>query len=134
MRALAANWLEPMAQPRMQPRFVSKLRHEIAAMPFDPANLVFAQLVLPARGRFGADLGKASAHRGIARPQSTDLRRLQSNIGIESNFEILADFLHHGGRLAHEVFVTDDEARDPPAAHLTGQIGSRSPVIDDVVD
>src|ERR1700704_2375086 len=118
----------------MQPRFIAKLRHEIAAMPFDPANLIFAQLALPARSRFRADLGKTSADGGIPRPQSTDLGWLQSNIGIESDLEIIADFLHHGSWLTDEVFIANHEARDLTAAHLTGQIGGRSPMIDDVID
>src|SRR5213595_4084540 len=49
-----------------QPRLVAKFRHEIAAMPFHPADFVFVKLALPARRRFRTDLGKVDPCRSVA--------------------------------------------------------------------
>src|ERR1700730_6701442 len=109
-----------MSQPPTQSRLVSKLRHEIATMPFDPADLVFAQLALPPRCRFGADFGETNAGGRIPCPQTTNLCRVKSDIGIKRDLEIITDSLHDGGGLTDEFFIGNNKAGDLTLTHLIG--------------
>src|SRR5262249_51217566 len=90
-------------------RLISKLRHEVAAMPFDPTNFIFGKLAFPARHRFGADFRKVYARCGVAPPELADFRWSQHRVRIEVDLEIRANFFHGPGRFPNELFILDDE-------------------------
>src|SRR5260370_41490589 len=69
LRSFSADRLCEMTQRTpVQPRLVTELRHQITAMPFHPADLVFMQFVLPTRDPDCAYFGKSNAGRGVSCP------------------------------------------------------------------
>src|SRR5689334_10785424 len=100
MDPFAANRLDPMFEPSLPSRFIAELRHEIAAVPFDPTDFIRPDLVFPTRSRFAADLGEALPRRGIASPEPAGFRRMKRHFRIEGDLEIFADLPRHLERVA----------------------------------
>src|SRR5262249_21162785 len=69
LRPFAADRLHEVPQRlACEAWLVTEFRHQIAAMPFHPTDLVFVEIIFPARNRRGADFRKPGAGRGIAAP------------------------------------------------------------------
>src|SRR6266404_4149242 len=110
LRTLQANWLEKITQSAPAKFwFVAKLRHEIAAMPFHPANFIRGKIAFPARQRFSTHLRKSSLGRGISFPKFAVLCRCENNGRIIHDLEKRRDSYHPFGGFEHELFVRNNQ-------------------------
>src|SRR5207237_9932069 len=83
-RSLLANRFHKMSQRESaQPRLISKLWHQLATMPFHPADLIGGELTLPPRHRLGTDLRKTDSGSRVASPEPARLRRCSNGRGIK---------------------------------------------------
>src|SRR5713101_7776035 len=83
---LASNRSQPMTKlTAAQSRLVIEERHQIATMPFHPADLVRRKIGFPTSQRLRADLRKIGFGGGISPPEFTRFRWSQHNRGIEAD-------------------------------------------------
>src|SRR5215831_1408738 len=102
-------------------------------MPFDPPDLIPGKLAFPPRDRFGADLRKVYARRGVAAPEPTRFRRRQHCARIEVDPEVSANFFHRTSWFAHKPFVLNDQPWNLRVMDAPSQFRSDSPMRDYVV-
>src|SRR5947207_6809058 len=95
-RAFASNWPDKVSQlaPPVQPRLIPKCRHEIATMPFHPADFIVRKFTLPTRRRFRANLGDLNPGRLVTAPETSQLCGGENRLRIKGGLQITANLLH----------------------------------------
>ena len=77
LRAFLPNWSGPMVQqtPVRTSQSIAKMRHQLPAMPFHPANFVHRQFVLPTARPFPAYTSEFAVSRRVSCPEFSRFRR-----------------------------------------------------------